>query len=158
MKRFIRYIKTHPFDATLWGIIIVGFLLTAYFLLSVFFPSNQNQLFGNRLSGINTVKITNKELSAKEEKLTTAGIKNVNITINGKIINVVVNSLAPLDDKAINNLADATIKLFNKQELAFYDLQLIIAVYKKPEVEPIFGYKNANSNVFSWTKNKGVTS
>ena len=156
MKRLIKYCKARPFDATIWALIGIGFLIVAYFVVIIFFPFNDDQFFGNRLVGIEQVPIENYRLEEIKEALTTGKVEEVSITIVGRTITITCLKSEAFTYEEYDKLAVRTKEQFTERELNFYDFQLIVALsdFEEQEEAPVFGYKNRDADTFSWTRNR----
>jgi len=154
IDKIVRYAKARPFDFAIWSIILVGFLVVLYFVVILFFPFNRDQLRGNRLAGIEEVPISEERIDNMGDELTMC--ETVEANINGRQVIITCQTEDKWATEKYDQLADATKELFSEEELDFYDIQLIVAVFDFEEkgYTPVFGYLNRNSDSFSWTRNR----
>ena len=151
MKNFY---KENRVFSILMLVAIVCLLTIAIFFIYFFSGQGANK-YGNRLEGINAVKITKDkiktyETSIKEEN----GVEKVTVNLEGKIFYVVIYLKV---DASVNDGVNAslkTLKNFNEKELSFYDFNFIVQKEQKDEAEnfPVMGYKKSTSANIVWTK------
>ena len=126
--------------------IVVGVIL--YFL-----GQTSKDKYGNRLDGINKVKITTKKIDTIEKKIEeNEMVDNTDLNIKGKLIyfNIELNSGKHSDAESI---AQSSLELFSEKEKEFYDIQFVIE-NKNPEDEenfPIMGYIKKGNTLIKWT-------
>ena len=100
----MKFINKHKVGIIAGIVIIIIGVLTYFALKSMFIIGNDKGKYGNRLDGIDKVKITdekkNEIIKMIKEK---AGIKDAKIDIQGKIINVsstnAIDSYYPYSDR-----------------------------------------------------------
>lgn len=132
-------------------IIIMGILVFVYF-----FSSNSDNNYGERLNGIDDVKIANPKLKEIEDNIKTEkNIQKSSIRLQGKIFHVTIYLS---DDGGVNDGINASTKVlehFSDEEKSFYDFSFIITKgdLTSEDKFPIFGYKNSVSKNISWTHN-----
>lgn len=113
-------------------------------------PEDASLVYGNRLNGIENVKITDErekeviDFIKEDENITDASI-----SIQGKIINIIIkvkdkkNTIEKMEEKGIE-----IIKKFSEEEIKFYDFQFFI---KNEEANyNLIGYKNKKNEEISW--------
>jgi len=156
--KITKYIKKHPFDAAIWGLIIIGLLIAGYFVYAVFLTDEIGVKYGQRLEGIEAVpvqtNIIDRKLSKDDE------IYKVDVNIAGKIINIEVTTEGKIADALINKISNLALNTLESDVKAYYDVQLFIVGkgYPEDKTSPIIGYMKAGNNAFAWTYNKGVYS
>ncbi len=131
--------------------IVILFLLSLIYLILTMLPNSSKSLYGNRLDGIEDVKITDKDLSKIDKKLKEVeGVKEVDSDIKGRLINFNVKVDDGIDLSINDQLEPIITDSFDKEELKYYDLQLFI----KNKEKTIIGYKHKTSDKFVWSNNK----
>lgn len=140
-------------------IIAIGIFLLLILILvqvkNIFFPDEGSALYGNRLEGIEKVKINTSKKKKIVEALTTDGIaSNATVRISGKIVdvNITVNMEASTD--SAKGLANKVLENLTDEEKKYYDIQVFINKEEKTENFPIIGYKHHAKEGFSWTKDR----
>ncbi len=128
-------------------------LIVAMNLINIFFPNEENALYGSRLNGINEVKITNNT----EDQITAALEKDcskVSIRESGKIIEVILTVDKDMSLETAKNLAPKITEQLKKEQLEYYDIQVFIQKTAKSSDFPIIGYKQHTKEGFNWTKDR----
>ncbi len=121
-----------------------------YIFFSLFIGGNDP--YGDRLRGINKVKISNKEQSSvtsflkeKEE------VSNASVHIKGKIIYIHIKTKAGVDLGKAKEIANESLSKFSDDEKKFYDFGYFLSEDKE-DGYVVTGTKNANSDVLVWIK------
>lgn len=134
------------------GIILV-FLLIIILGVKAFFPSGNS--YGDRLKGIDKVKLSKKDIASLEKEISDRNkIKNVSINVEGRLISIVIETeeSANLDD--MKDYCKEKLELFDEDELKYYDIQFYI-VNESDEKEhfPAIGYRHKTSDSITWSNN-----
>ncbi len=152
MKSFFKDLKNNQY--TLIGIIAFVILIIAGFMLYRFlFPNIGSPVYGNRLDGIEEVKITATELTKLESTLKENKIvKNVSTNIKGKIFNVIITVADGTKATDAKSLTSIIVDGIEQKQKEYYDIQ----VFLKNENEeangyPIIGYLNKELKTFSYS-------
>ena len=126
---------------------VFGFITVKQYL----YPDDKLTVYGNRLDGIDKVKITdekkNEIIKMIKEK---AGIKDAKIYIQGKIINVSITASEKENTKEeMQKLCTEILLKFSSEEIKFYDFQFFI---KNEDLNyNMIGYKNKISEEISYS-------
>ena len=126
---------------------VFGFITVKQYL----YPDDKLTVHGNRLDGIDKVKITdekkNEIIKMIKEK---AGIKDAKIDIQGKIINVSITASEKENTKEeMQKLCTEILLKFSSEEIKFYDFQFFI---KNEDLNyNMIGYKNKISEEISYS-------
>jgi len=126
---------------------VFGFITVKQYL----YPDDKLTVYGNRLDGIDKVKITdekkNEIIKMIKEK---AGIKDAKIDIQGKIINVSITASEKENTKEeMQKLCTEILLKFSSEEIKFYDFQFFI---KNEDLNyNMIGYKNKISEEISYS-------
>ncbi len=150
----MKFIKKNKFTI----IAIVCFLilmLLAVQIKNVFFPSDGGAIYGDRLDGIDKVRISKSKLNKIEDKLNeNENITEVDTFIKGKILNVIVtiNDAVSLEDA--KNIPNTVVEQLNGDQKDFYDIQVIINKENESSQFPIIGYKHHSKDNFSFNKDR----
>ena len=122
-----------------------------YIFFSVFLGNNGK--YGNRLNGIEDVKISRKELASVEKWVKdTKTVEDVSIRIVGKIVYVDITFNKDADKNGAMNLAGSTLEKFDADEKEFYDFEYILSQNKENGFN-ITGTKSPKLDKISWIKN-----
>jgi hypothetical protein len=132
---------------------IVIFVLLIGWLFKDIFLSSDGPLYGDRLQGIDDVKITSDEQkNVKDLLLQTAGIKKVNTNVQGKIFYVVIYVDETITVDNVKAACNSSLEKLTSEEKGFYDISFLIDYEKESEATnfPISGSKSKNSNSIVW--------
>ena len=126
--------------------ILVGVIL--YFL-----GQTSKDKYGNRLDGIEKIKISEKKQDELENKISENELVNkTTIDVRGKLIYIdfVLESGKHTDAEAI---AQSILEMFSEDERNYYDIQFIVENLNKEEEEnfPIMGYIKKGNSLVKWT-------
>ncbi len=138
-------------------IAVIAFLLlmVAVGQLTSVFLTTGTAVYGNRLDGIEEVELTD----AKQDKIIASltekvEVEDTTIRLSGRIIEIIstVTNETTLDQAKA--LTTTIIENLTEEEVAFYDIQLFVQKTDESTQFPIIGYKNRESETFSWTKDR----
>lgn len=157
MKKIKEFYKNNRIYCILMGIGIFCVALIAIAFVSYFVNQTKGDTYGNRLVGIENVKITDTHKTElinqiKQDKK----VDKVSVNIKGKIIyiNIYLNEGKYEDAQ---NIAIKSLEALTTDEKDFYDINFTFAKTKKEEnsVFPVMGYKKSDATIISWTKANG---
>lgn len=132
--------------------ILVGVIL--YFL-----GQTNKDKYGNRLSGIESIKIQDKKINEIESKISENElVKETSIDIRGKLIYIIVTLKTGTHNDS-ESISQSSLDLFSDEEKAYYDIQYIIKNEDKNIKEnfPIMGYIKSGNSVIKWTNYYNIT-
>lgn len=154
----MKFIKKNKFTI-LVILTFVVLVIAAAVVKNVFFINTGQPVYGNRLDGIEDVKIEDSQYDDLEKKLKENKIvTSVESNLDGKIINVIIIVKDDTSKKDAKKLGNIVVDNFDEKQLAFYDVQVFIKkADEKQDDFPIIGYKHHNKKGFSWTKDRKVT-
>ncbi len=116
---------------------------------SFLYNNDVSSLYGNRLDGVENVKISEQKTSTIIEKVTDYDeVKSVSIDINGRIINVVIREKEDLKVELAKELPSIVLNEFTDLELEFYDFQFFVV----SENYSLIGYKNSTAEEVVWSQ------
>ena len=105
-------------------------------LKNILYPSG-GAIYGNRLEGIEEVKLAENLDKQIQEKLKDIVSK----------VEVRISSVAKDNSKKI-------LELFAEKQLNYYDIQVFLKKETDATDFPIIGYKHQNKDKFTWTKDR----
>lgn len=154
----MKFIKKNKYTV----IVIVCFILLVFIgakAMQWFFPNTGKAIYGNRLDGIEEVKIKDSKLDQilgelKEDAI----ILDAKEETKGRLITFMITVTDETSLETAKTLADKSIASLDEKQKSYYDFQVI--VQKKTESLndfPIIGYKHHDNNAFVWTKDRAVT-
>lgn len=152
MKKIMKTLKENKYTviAILCFFVLLGLGFMVY---NLFFSGAGKPIYGNRLDGIEKVKVTDKQFKDIDEVLE----KNKNITeidhnIKGKIINFFITVKEKTPEADAKTIPDAILKEFKEEQVKFYDFQVFITCLdEEDKAYPIIGYKSIAKKAFSFS-------
>lgn len=152
MKKFI--IK-NKFPIIL-SVLFILLVLIGYNVYKILMPDSNSAVYGSRLDNKKAItKETYDKLVANLSADT--NVVSVKTDERGLLINVLITVKKDTTINNSKNLSKITVETFSEEELAMYDVQLIISnESKEMNNYPIIGYKNKKKENFSWTKDRVV--
>ena len=137
---------------------VVVFLIVILLLVqikNIFFPSEEKAIYGNRLEGSSSVRISKDKKKSIENNIVADGIASkASVRVSGRIIEVMITVEAEASVDAAKDLTDKILDKLNKSEERYYDVQVFINKTEATSNFPIIGYKHHKKKHFSWTKNR----
>ena len=158
MKKLKKLYKENRVFTILMGISILCMLiliiLVSYYLIS----STSKSKYGNRLDGINDIKISNSQKSEMENKvIEDAAVESATVNVHGKIIYFDIKVNDDVDAAKAKEISEKTIEYFDEEYLNYYDLHYMITKSNKDNKNfPMLGYKKAGAKKISYSHNSGV--
>ena len=159
MKKLKGFYQNNRIYCILMGISILCIILIGVILLLYFINQTKNDVYGNRLTGIENLQISNDDKNEiisfiNEQKIT----EKVNINVKGKIVYINIY----LKDGKVEDAQGLAIKIldkFSEDELNFYDINFTFTKASESEEDntgfTIMGYKKSDKTIISWTKVNG---
>lgn len=146
----MNFIKNNKVMCIIIGVILI-FVIGAFLLLKTFFPSGNE--YGNRLKGIDKVKISSKRLKEAEKKIEDRKkIKSAKVFIKGRLIKIIITVEEDADIDDMKDYALERLELFKEKELKYYDVQIYLNNEKADAKHyPAIGYKHKTSEKIKWS-------
>lgn len=138
-------------------LLIIAAVVVGYFIVKDTINFDETTaVYGNRLEGIESVKITkeNKEAISAALRDTT---KSVKIRVAGKLVNVIIETLPETALADAKNMATTVLANFSDEQKAFYDFQFLIDNSENQDQYPIIGYMQHSRDNVNWTKDREKT-
>lgn len=153
MKKLKGLYKKNKIMFILTTIAAACILVVLLVILSSFIGKGAASKYGDRLEGIEDVKISSsskKDLVESIEEEDT--VEKVSIDIKGKIIYINIDVDKETSYNTVKEIANKSLKEFDDDELDFYDIQYIVTCSKdeKSKNYPTMGYKNNTSSKIVW--------
>jgi len=155
----MKYIKKNKL--TVFIIIIFAIIvIVGGYLYNMLFANGRSGIYGNRLDGIEEVKITSKQYKEIKTKLKeNESVIEVSTDLKGKIVNIIITIKDEVDKGTAKTIASSSLEIFDAEQLKYYDVQIFV---KKDNEElndfPIIGYKQNGKEGLTWSKDRQVTS
>ena len=148
----MEFVKKHKLSLALIFVVVLVIVVFVLVLQEFLFSFSNGSLYGNRLSGIESVEVTTSELDSAleifdEDEVISSSESNV----RGKIINITLKINEEIEVSAARELSSKLLGEFDEDVLNFYDIQLFIDTESESEMYPIIAYKHKTSEEFMWT-------
>lgn len=151
----MNFIKKYKLQMILFTLlsILVGVVLLIFFMF--IYHTDSNSRYGNRLDGIENVRIdTNYFEAMKSELLEFEEVADFSSSISGRIINVIVTFEEGVTITRALEFEDTILIQFDEDILEFYDIQFFVrSLDEENENFPAIGYKHHSNDSFIWTNN-----
>lgn len=146
----MKFIKKHKIEfIALFTIIIICIL--GYFAVKPLLGNDSNK-YGNRLDGIENVKITEeqvKKLTSEMEE--NKDVKSIKYDLQGRLIYIILEVSNETAVDVSKGYANKILNYFDDEQKTYYDMQVIIkSDSEESEVYPIIGAKHKTSTSFIW--------
>lgn len=157
MKDFFKKIKSWANKNKGFAIIIaLGFILFLI-LLIIFFQmliGGSSDKYGNRLDGIDKVKISNETFEeVKKEVTDTELVEDVSTRVQGKIVYMAITLKSDTSKDKAKEIASATLDNYSEDELKFYDFSFFLRWKGEEGDTVVTGNKHHSLDSITWTNN-----
>jgi len=123
-------------NTIIYLIVCTVILLLGIFAYKWLFPNAGMPVYGDRLEGIDNVKITATQLKETNNKLKeNEQIEDVTSNVSGKIVNFTIKVVETLSIEDAKKLTDLIMPEFNEDQVDYYDFQVFIQNENIVEVE-----------------------
>lgn len=152
MKKILKWIKKNAglFIVLLLTLILLIFIVVIFVKLLV---GNSSDNYGNRLEGIEEVKIAQETYDGVETEVIDTGlVEEVNVRLQGKIV---YTTIVLKGDTSIDNakeIASNTLDNYKEEELKFYDFSYFLKWEGEESSRVITGNKHHDLDSISWIK------
>lgn len=150
MERLIKWIKknTGLFIVLLLTLVLLIFISVIFVKLLV---SNSSNKYGNRLDGIDEVKISNETYDGVEKELIDTGlVEEASVRLQGRIIytTIVLKNETGVD--TAKELAGNTLDNYDEDELKYYDYSFFLKWEGEEEDKVITGNRHHDLDKIAW--------
>lgn len=151
----MKFIKKNKYTI----IVVVAFIILVFVgakAMELFFPNAGKAIYGNRLDGIQEVKIKNSKMEQiLGEMKEDAMISEITQETKGRLVNFIITVNDDVSKENAKTLADRVIESFDDAQKTYYDFQVLIKKENKELIDfPIIGYRHHDNTAFSWTKDR----
>ena len=157
MKKFIKKLKKfiikNKLLSVLLGILILIFIFGLVIIKMFIFPSYGVSKYGDRLEGIENVKLNDSRFNDIKDGFDSKSGFNIDkFRLSGRIVNIYINA-GDIKKDEVKSEALRLVNSFSEEEIKFYDFQVFVT--GEGEEYPIIGYKNKNSEGLHWNYEGG---
>ncbi len=151
MKKFLKKLKKFIIKnkvlSILLGVLILIFIFGLVLIKIFIFPSYGVSKYGNRLDGIENVKLDNSRFDEiKKGFEAKSGFSIDGFRLSGRIVNIYIKA-GDIKKDEVKSEALKLINSFSEDEVKFYDFQVWVTFDE--DKDPILLYKNKNSDNFN---------
>lgn len=150
MMKFIKKNKL----AVIGCIIIVLLIALVFQLKALFAPEVGSAIYGNRLDGIDAVKIKNDTLNRIKEVLKEDSVSKVTSRVSGRTVEIVLTVNSDVSIDTAKSYGNKALEPFSDSQKKNYDFQVFIKKDNDSSEFPIIGYKQKSKESISWSKDR----
>lgn len=155
MKDFFKKIKSWANKNKGFAIIIaLGFILFLI-LLIIFFQmliGGSSDKYGNRLDGIDKVKISEKTYDGVKKEVEETGLtEEVETRLQGRIVYTTITLKSDTSVDKAKEIASNTLDNYTSSELEYYDFSFFLKWKGEEKDTVITGNKHHNLDTITWT-------
>ena len=70
----MNFTTQHKIKLLLLGVFILVFIIALFVLINLLYPDSRKDVYGNRLDGINSNKVSNQTITQIKDKISTTGL------------------------------------------------------------------------------------
>lgn len=154
MNKVKAYFKNHR--AMSIGYILCFLLIVFVAVLNfTFFSNNSKAVYGDRLDGIEEVRITDNKLEQIESELNERDeVSSSDASTSGRILNVIITVNDDVSVETARSLTEVIDSAIDDDQRNYYDTQVFIKKNNDDASFPIIGYRHEDKTTYSWTKDR----
>ena len=152
MKKILKWIKknTGLFIVFILTLILLIFIMVIFVKLLV---SNSSNKYGNRLDGIEEVKIASDTYDEVEKEIMDTELaEEANIRLQGKIVYTTIILKSDTSTEKAKEIATNTLDNYSEEELSFYDFSYFLKWEGEESDTVITGNKHHDLDSITWIK------
>lgn len=152
LPKIKRFVKKNNKLVKLCVIFLIIFVILIILFKSLFYSSSEKSVYGVRLRDIKENEFTKEENSSFKEKSSGIdGIKEVKVTVKGRLIKAFVTFDDSLSSEDIKSKFNEMLGYLSEKVKGYYDVTFY-AIQNKDGKEsyPVIGYKHKNKNDMSY--------
>ena len=153
MNKFFKWIKRNMglFIILILTLVLLVFIGIIFFKLLV---GNSSDKYGNRLEGIEEVKISSETYdSVKNEVTKSEKVENISIRLQGRIVYTTIVLKSDTTVKDAKKIASNTLNNYSDEELSFYDFSFFLKWENEEGDKVITGNRHHDLDSITWVKN-----
>lgn len=155
-RKIMNFIKEHKAFSVVLGIAIICFIILLVTFLMVFI-GHGGSAYGDRLEGIEEVKLSNKKLENINDNLEAEEVvSSSKVRVQGKIVYVTIHFINGTNIEKAKTIATKVLEEFDEDELGFYDFEFLISEETSDDSEGVTfsgaGTKHYSKEEITWNK------
>lgn len=152
MDKIIKWIKKNVGLAIVLGLTLVLFIILIVIFVRLL-VGGSSSVYGNRLEGINSVKIDNDTYVGVETELVDTGlVESASVRLQGKIIYTTIVLKTETSLSKAKELASNTLDNYSAEELGFYDFSYFLKWEGEEADTVVSGNKHHGLDVIAWVR------
>lgn len=147
----MKFIKKHRLLFIFLGIILV-FVVILLIMLKEFMIGAGNNVYGNRLDGIDKVAVNQEKISTIEEEIVKDdSVNSLKYDLRGRLISIIIEVKDGITMDKVKEVGNKIIGYFDDEEKTYYDIQLFVKCDNIENTEfPVIAYKHKTSEALVW--------
>lgn len=144
----MEWIKEHKL-LTVFFVVLVLLIIFLFIVIKPLITKNSVSEYGDRLKGIENVKISKKTYDKLKKELSeNEKVEKVSTSEEGRLINVIIY-LKDVNQDEAKEIGNKVLEYFVDEEKSYYDIQIYL---NAEEIEglPKIGYKHKTSEGIVW--------
>ena len=149
----MKFIKEHKFYFIGGAVLLLVIVVGIFAFSNIIFPNSGESVYGDRLGGIENVKIESDLITRIEQEFKEKEqVNEISYRLSGRIMNFMIDVKKDTKLEDAQSLAEELLTYFSEEEQKFYDIQVYLTCKEaeESEVYPMIGYKHKTSDVFQW--------
>ena len=151
----MRFVRRHG-TLVVIGLAAIAFVAAFFIFKDTVMFDESTAVYGNRLEGIDEVKITNDVKQNVRDALSST-TKKTTVRVAGKLVNIIIETNPDVSLEDAKKMADVTLEKFSEEQKKFYDFQFLIDNSENQSQFPIIGYMQHSRDTVNWTKDRQKT-
>ena len=150
MGKVVKWIKknTGLFIVLLLAIVLLIFISVIFIMLMI---GNSSDKYGNRLDGIDEVKISSEAYAEVENELIGTGlVEDASVRLQGKIVYTTIVLKSDTGVETAKEIAGNTLDNYEEDELKFYDYSFFLKWKGEENDTVITGNMHNNLSSIAW--------
>ena len=152
MEKLKKWINKNKGFAIICALAFILFIIMVVIFVRLLVGGSSNK-YGNRLDGIDKVKISNEVYeSLKEEVKDVEGVNDVSVRLQGKIVYTTIELSDSISADKAKEIAKNTLDNYTEDELKYYDFSFFLKWKGEESDKVITGNKHHNLEDITWIK------
>ena len=152
MEKLKKWINKNRGFAIICALALILFIIMVVIFVKLLVGGSSNK-YGNRLDGIDKVKISNAIYeSVKEEVKDIEGVNDVGVRLQGKIVYTTIELSDSISSDKAKEIAKNTLDNYTEDELKYYDFSFFLKWKGEESDKVITGNKHHNLEDITWIK------
>ena len=152
MEKLKKWINKNKGFAIICALAFILFIIMVVIFVRLLVGGSSNK-YGNRLDGIDKVKISNEVYeSVKEEVKDVEGVNDVSVRLQGKIVYTTIELSDSISADKAKEIAKNTLDNYTEYEIKYYDFSFFLKWKGEESDKVITGNKHHNLEDITWIK------